>query len=67
MFDQVKDKLLREGSINSLSCEFIKKTLMLGVNLEPPNFFEILLMALNHPPPPPSPQPPTNTISKSLV
>ena len=46
MFDQVKDAFLSGELINSLSFINSSKTFMLRVNLEPPNYFEILLMTL---------------------
>ena len=45
-YDQVKDVFLRGGSINTLSLINPSKSLRLGVNLEPPNFYEILLVTL---------------------
>lgn len=51
MFDQVKEAFLNGGPINSLSLINSSKLLMLRVNLEPPNFFKILLITLKTPPP----------------
>lgn len=48
-FDQLKETFLREGLINSLSLIKLSKSLMLGVNLEPLNFSEILLITLKFP------------------
>ena len=47
-FDQVKEAFFR-GPINSLSLIKSSKSLMLRVNLEPPNFYEILLIRLKSP------------------
>ena len=47
--NEVKDTFLKGGSINSHSRIRSSKSLMLEVNLEPPNFYEILLMTLKSP------------------
>ena len=50
MFDHVNDALLKGESINSQSLMKSSKSFMLRVNLEPPNFSELLLMTLKSPP-----------------
>ena len=50
IFNQVREAFLKGGSINSHSLMNSSKSLILGVNLEPLNFFELLLMTLKSPP-----------------
>ena len=49
IFDQVKETFLKGESINSHSLMKSSKCLILGVNLESPNFFELLLTTLKFP------------------
>ena len=50
MFDQVNDVFRKEGSNNSQSLIKPSKSFMLEVKLEPPNFYELLLITLKSPP-----------------
>ena len=60
IFDQVKQSILYRGWLNLHSLIKISKSLILGVTLQPPIFFENLLMTLKSSLPPSPPHTHTN-------